>query len=77
MASEPNGGLDPLVVRAIADLRDAAAHANGDAAHPDTIDPNLLQQMRATLIEVFDSVFEHPRQRAARRKALGRRSRRR
>ena len=77
VASEPNGGLDPLVARAIANLRDAAAHANGDASHPDTIDPNLLRQMRATLIEVFDSVFEHPPQRAARRKALDRRSRRR
>jgi hypothetical protein len=73
MAGEAEDGLDPLVVRAIADLRDAAVRTNGDSTHSEAIDPNLLRQMRATLIEVIDSVFEHPRQRAARRKALDRR----
>jgi AcrR family transcriptional regulator len=75
-------GLD-LVLDGLDRLRQApaarraqrrTAPANGDATPADAIDPNLVRQMRAMLIDVFDSVFESPRQRAARSNAVDRRA---
>jgi hypothetical protein len=45
------GGVDPLVARAIDDLR-TAARANGSAR-----DQQLLRQVRSTFVELLDSVL--------------------
>jgi hypothetical protein len=63
--------LDPSVLRAIKDLGNAAVHANdGNIDRQKILDQNVLLQMRATFLELLDSVCEEPHRRAARRAAL-------